>query len=202
MNPVAMKFPTYPKEPWEQQKNKTQDEFDPASSPGHAVQSHAFQSHTDIVCLNTPIVMCGEVSRLAAVAHKSRYALRQSTTPPPSYANVSGEPTGLKDEYQKFWRCLSASGSTDGPAAHLQNFSLPRPWPRSVRHADAPHTKVEGLERRAFEDAAAIARQRHANSVPYGLRTFLSRQYNACARSKCWWKSSPPPLRRSVSSNS
>ena len=35
--------------------------------------------------------------------------------------------TGLKEEYQKFWRCPGAGGGSSGPAAHLQNFSLSRP---------------------------------------------------------------------------
>ena len=42
-------------------------------------------------------------------------AFVRSTTPPPSYANVSGEPTGLKEEYQKFWRCLSAVAVPTAP---------------------------------------------------------------------------------------
>ena len=41
--------------------------------------------------------------------------------------NVSGEPTGLKEEYQKFWRCPGAVAGSSAPAAHLQNFSLSRP---------------------------------------------------------------------------
>ncbi len=55
--------------------------------------------------------------------------------------NVSGEPTGLKEGYQKFWRCLSAVADSNGPAAHLQNFSL------RVLDPDRPATQTLRIRR-------------------------------------------------------
>ena len=92
-----------------------------------------------------PVVNAGD----AMILRKGRRAMEGSAAPwsfsdrPPLHLhkpNVSGEPTGLKEEYQKFWRCPGAVAGSGAPAAHLQNFSL------RVLDPDRPATRCAAHE--------------------------------------------------------